>query len=292
MVNLAVVAHQEKLSGSTKKRLRTALRDGGLGEAPWTMVPKAKMTTEAVEKAVEAGAEVVLVCGGDGTVRAGAQALAGTDVVLAVVPAGTANLFATGLSLPTDPEAIVAAIIGGARRTIDTGVCNELTFSVMAGTGFDAAMIDDADAGADKERLGMLSYVRSGVRNARLREPMEMNVEVDGQRFFEGGATCLLVGNIGTLKGGLAAFPDASPTDGRLDVAVVTATGVKEWAGVAWSTLRGRQAESGHAHMTQGERIQVSLDGKHRFELDGGTKGTTKQLDFTIRPSSLRVCTA
>ncbi len=289
MVKLAVVAHQDKLGGSTKKALQRALTDAGFGDAPWTMVPKARKTTAAARTAVEGGAEVVLVCGGDGTARAGAEALVGTDAALAVLPAGTANLFANGLSLPMDPAGIVAAIANGTRRTIDTGVCNDLTFSVMAGTGFDAAMIDDADNA--KDRLGMLAYVRSGVRNARRSEPMTMQVDVDGERFFDGDATCVLVGNIGTLKGGLAAFPDASPTDGRLDVAVVTAAGMKQWAGVLWSTVRRRPHESGHAHMTQGEKIGVALDGKQRLQLDGGTKGTAKQLDFAIRPSSLRVCT-
>jgi len=290
MVTLAVVAHQEKLDGSAKRDLQRALAAAGLGDAPWTMVPKARKTTAAARKAVDAGADVVLVCGGDGTVRAGAEALAGTDTALAVLPAGTANLFANGLSLPMDPDGVVAAITDGARRTIDTAVCNDMTFSVMAGTGFDAALLDDADAA--KDRFGMLAYVRSGVRNARLREPMAMKVDVDGDRFFDGGATCLLVGNIGTLTGGLEAFPDASPTDGRLDIAVVTAAGMKEWAGVMLSTLRHRPHLSGHAHMTQGATVRVVLDGRHRLELDGGTKGTTKRLDFSIRPSSLHVCTA
>lgn len=290
MVALAVVAHGQKLDGSTKRALQRALSEAGLGDVPWTIVPKARKTTAATCEAVEAGADVVLVCGGDGTVRAGAEALAGTDAALAVLPAGTANLFANGLALPMDPDGVVAAITGGIRRTIDTGVCNEMTFSVMAGTGFDAALLDDADA--SKDRAGMLAYVRSGVRNARRREPMTMKVDVDGERFFDGGATCLLVGNIGTLKGGLEAFPDASPNDGRLDVAVVTAAGMKEWAEVMWSTLRHRPHLSGHAHMTQAETIHVALDGKHRVELDGGTKGTTKRLDFSVRPASLRICTA
>ena len=290
MAALAVVVHERKLAGPVKKSLRRALVEAGLDDAPWTFVPKAAKTTAAARKALERGAETVLVCGGDGTVRAGAEALAGTDATLAVLPIGTANLFANALDLPEDPGDVVAAITGGRRRTIDTGVCNDMTFSVMAGTGFDAAMLDDADAG--KDRLGMFSYVRAGLRNARDREPMTMKVDVDGERFFEGGATCVLVGNLGTLKGGLEAFPDASPTDGRLDLAVVTAAGIKEWAGVLWSAVRHQQHLSGHAHLTQAATICVKLDGKHRVELDGGTKGTSKRLDFSVRPRSLHICTA
>ena len=80
------------------------------------------------------------------------EALVGTDVALAVVPSGTANLFASGLELPTDIDDIVELIARGDRRSIDTGVCNGLTFNVMAGSGFDVDMLNDAEE--KKEKLG------------------------------------------------------------------------------------------------------------------------------------------
>ena len=216
------------------------------------------------------------------------EGLVDTGVALAVVPAGTANLFANGLRLPTAPSDIVNLVVEGHRTTIDSGVCNDMTFNVMAGTGLDAGLIDGADAA--KKRLGMLSYVRAGLVDARRREPFQAEVTIDGAPFFDGVSTCVLVGNMGTLKGGLVAFPDASPHDGRLDVAVVTAVGLREWGGVMVSAARRRQASSGHAHLGRGTEIVVRLDGKHRFELDGGCKGTTKRLQFGIRPQSLVVC--
>ncbi len=179
----------------------------------------------------------------------------GTDAALAVYPTGTANLFASAMKFTDDPAALVEVVRGGDRRTIDTGTCNGLTFNIMAGTGFDAAMIDSADD--DKERLGMVVYVRAGV-NRRVREAYDMRVEIDGERVFEGSASCLLVANIGTLKGGMEAFPDASPTDGILDVAVVTAAGLKAWTGLMVSAVRGRQHLSGHAHMWSGRRSRFA----------------------------------
>ena len=124
----------------------------------------------------------------------------------------------------------------------------------------------------------------------RKRQPFQAEVTIDNAPFYEGVATCVLVGNLGTLKGGLVAFPEASPHDGRLDVAVVTAVGLREWGAVLLSAARRRQASSAHAHIGQGVGISVRLDGKHRFELDGGCKGTTKRLQFGIRPQSLVVC--
>ena len=287
MVAVAVVVHATKVGASVRAELRDALKAAAL-DTSWTTVPKAGKAKDAVRKARKHGADVVVVCGGDGTVRAASEGLVDTGVALAVVPAGTANLFANGLRLPTAPSDIVNLVVEGHRTTIDSGVCNDMTFNVMAGTGLDAGLIDGADAA--KKRLGMLSYVRAGLVDARRREPFQAEVTIDGAPFYDGSSTCVLVGNIGTLKGGLVAFPDASPHDGRLDVAVVTAVGLREWGAVLISAARRRQASSGHAHLGQGTDIVVRLDGKHRFELDGGCKGTTKRLQFGIRPQSLVVC--
>jgi YegS/Rv2252/BmrU family lipid kinase len=288
MPKVAVVTHEAKVRGKTRKALQEALVDAGLDDASWHTVSKARKAEKAAREAVEAGAEVVLVGGGDGTVRAGAAGVVGTDAALAVLPAGTANLFAGALDLPTSAPDVIATITSGTRRILDTGLCNGQTFTVMAGTGFDAAMVGDADA--TKDRLGFLSYVNAGVRNARTLQPVGTCVELDGEQFFAGGATCVLVGNLGTLKGGLVAFPDASPTDGLLDVAVVTASGLTEWAAVLWSAVRRSQHRSGHAHVGQAREITVHLDGKQRLQLDGGAKGTTKKLQVSVCPHSLRLC--
>lgn len=287
MQKVAVVAHEGKLDRSGKQALKAALDAAGI-KASWTMVPKAKKATKAARAAMDDGATVVIACGGDGTVRAAAQALVDTDTVLAVVPAGTANLFANAFALPSDPATVVDLVVERQHHRIDSAICNDMTFNVMAGTGFDARMIDDADN--LKDRLGMLSYVRSGLHHARAQARFGARVTVDGSPFFEGEATCVLVGNIGTIKGGLTTLPAASPTDGRLDIAVVTAAGLKEWAGVLISAVRRKQAMSAHAHIGQGTDISVRLAEKHRYELDGGCKGTAKRLEFGIRASSLTIC--
>ncbi len=288
MTRVAVVANTKKLAKADAGRLKDALRESGLDRTKWITIEKGSAATKATAKALDRGADVVLVCGGDGTVRAASQALVGADAALAVLPTGTANLFASAMNFPDDPAELVELIRGGERRTIDTGTCNGLTFNIMAGTGFDAAMIDSADD--DKERLGMVSYLRAGVKQAREREAFEMRVEVDDKNVFEGSASCVLVGNIGTLKGGVEAFPDASPTDGVLDVAVVTATGLRAWTELMVSAVRGRQHLTRHATMWSGRSVSVRTDSKHRFQLDGGVKGTAKKFDFQVVPGSLIVC--
>ena len=108
---IAVVEHRGKVSAATRRRLREVLTQAGLEPASWIRVPKARKATAAVAEAVRGGADTVLVCGGDGTVRAAAEALVDTGVALAVLPTGTANLFAAG--------AAPAHRAGGRRRTGD-----------------------------------------------------------------------------------------------------------------------------------------------------------------------------
>ena len=288
MTRIAVLANTKKVGQKDLKGLKAALRGAGFEHTQWITFDKGSAATKAGASAVKNGADVVVACGGDGTVRAAAQALVGTECALGVMPKGTANLFASAMSITDDPDELVDLILRGTRRTIDTGTCNGMTFNVMAGTGFDAAMIDDADE--HKERLGVLAYLRSGAKEARAREAFEMTVRVDDESVFEGSASCVLVGNIGTLKGGVEAFPNASPTDGKLDVAVITATGLRAWTGLMVSAVRGRQNLSGHAHLWSGKTISVHAQAKHRFELDGGVKGTSKKFDFEVVPASLIVC--
>jgi YegS/Rv2252/BmrU family lipid kinase len=288
MTSVAVVAHRDKLTTSTAGDLKSALAKAGLADSLWLEVAKGSAAESAARDAIKDGAETIIVCGGDGTVRAAAAAIADTECALAVVPAGTANLFATGLDLPSEPQEIVELVIRGDRRTIDTGVCNGLRFAVMGGTGLDAAMIAQADD--QKDSLGTWAYVKAGVKEARTSKSAKAKITVDGSLFFEGDVTCVLVGNLGRLKGGFIAFPDASPTDGVLDIAVLTASGLREWASVMVSAVRHKQETSSHVHIGSGTKIKVRLDKKQRFELDGGSKGRTRKLDFRVAPSSLIVC--
>lgn len=287
MTHLTAVVNTKKLKPADGKKLRSVLDDAPFKTIEWIEVPKGSAAKKAAAKARDRGADIVLACGGDGTVRAAAEALVGSTAQLAVFPAGTANQFARAMSMPADPAQLLDLLASRQTRTIDTGRCNGMTFLVMAGSGFDAALIDAADD--DKDRLGMVAYLRAGAREVRQREPFPIEVDVDGERAFEGEASCVLVANIGTLNG-FEALPNATPTDGLLDLAIVTAAGVREWASLMVSAVRHRHQFSGRAHLLCGRNIAVRADKKHRFELDGGVKGTTKTLEFEVIPSSLAVC--
>src|SRR4029078_6995152 len=122
---------------------------------------------------------------------------------------------ATNMGIPKDIERAVGIGLRGMTRTLDVGRFKGERFAVMAGAGFDADMIRDADN--LKDRVGRAAYVWSGTRNLATDE-FGAHIEVHGGDGFDGQATCILVGNLGSLFGGVEVFPDAAPDDGQLEV--------------------------------------------------------------------------
>jgi diacylglycerol kinase family enzyme len=209
---------------------------------------------------------------------------------VAIIPAGTANLLASNLGIPHDLERAVDIGLGGIHRMLDVGVINGEHFAVMAGAGFDAKMIRDADRGL-KERAGRLAYVWTGARNLDAKR-VRMRVEVDGRRWFAGKASCILVGNVGTITGGFTAFRDARPDDGVLDVGVVTAKGTYQWSRVLARMVAGRVEGSKFTHYTRGRSVEVRMTSPLPYELDGGDRAPTKRLKVRVRPAAIALCVA
>jgi YegS/Rv2252/BmrU family lipid kinase len=241
-----------------------------------------------VKRALDAGAKLLLVWGGDGMVQHCIDAVGSARVAMAIVPAGTANLLATHLGIPKDITEAVRIALRGARRKLDVGVVNGERFAVMAGAGFDAEMIGRAD-GARKRRLGRLAYARGGV--AALRAPrFRARVRVDGEPWFEGPASAVLVGNIGTVSGGLTVFPAASPRDGLLDVGVATANSAWQWLRVLSRIAGGHVDRSPFVELTRGKKITVRLARARPYQLDGGVRPAAKRLDIQVERAALTVC--
>src|SRR5262249_45459869 len=174
--------------------LRTVLADAGHREPLWYEVPKSRKAPRKARSALKAGADLVFVWGGDGMVQRSMDALAGSDVTIAIVPAGTANLLRSNLGIPEDLTEAVRIGLYGERRAIDLGTVNGEHFAVMAGVGLDAAMIRDAGRGV-KSRLGKLSYVWTGLRHVD-DSGCQARIRVDGRTWFEGTATCVLFRNV------------------------------------------------------------------------------------------------
>jgi diacylglycerol kinase (ATP) len=287
-MKVGVIANPAKSLGGGLLELRRALDGAGVPDPLWHEVPKSRKAPAALKRALGDGAELVFAWGGDGFVQRCIDVLAGSDVPLAVLPAGTSNLLATSLELPFEIEDAVQVGLHGSRRRIDVGRLNGERFAVMAGSGIDAAMIRDADGGL-KDRLGRVAYVWTGLKNLRSK-PFVATVKVDGVRWFKGEATCVLIGNLGRLFGGIEVFADARPDDGKLEVGVITADGFAQWARAAARTVVAGAEASPFFQATRAESVKVKLSRKVVYELDGGERGKTKSLKVKVEPSAVTLC--
>lgn len=287
MTRVAVIAHAGKSVGGGLPELRRELAEQGVENPQWFEVPKSKKVPKRVERALADGAELIIAWGGDGTVQRCLDAMAGTDATLAVVPAGTANLFASNLDIPKDIGEAVRIALNGRSTKRDVGKLKGERFGVMAGAGLDARMIRDAD-GTLKDRLGRLAYLWTGVKNAR-RRTFHAKIQVDGSRWYEGEASLVLAGNLGQVFAGIEAFEDARPDDGALELGVVRADGLVEWARTAARAAVGKPGDSPFVQQTRARTIGVKLDRKVPYELDGGERDPVKRFDVEVEPAAISV---
>ncbi|WP_308201794.1 diacylglycerol/lipid kinase family protein [Cellulomonas fimi] len=288
--------------------LETTIEDPGVGQT---------------RAAVERGADVVVAIGGDGTVRAVAEALVGTGVPMGLMPLGTGNLLARNLDIPlSDPLAAMRVAVEGRDRTIDVGwlrvqrwesdvhddvaeAADDLPddsdaprdhiFLVIAGVGFDAAMVADADEQL-KARVGWIAYFVAGMKHLHGRRS-RVHVRLDDQPVTTTRLRSLLIGNCGKLPGGITLLPDAELDDGWLDVAAIdTRAGIAGWAQLFGEVvLQGvgvrndLPAKIGRIDHTRAQEVRLVVPGGDHVQVDGDVVGRVTELTARIDPGALVV---
>lgn len=239
-------------------------------------------------QAVTDGADLLLVCGGDGTVSACAGALVNSGVPMAVLPVGTGNLLARNLDLPLDVDEALDVACGPGRRTIDLLESGTRRFAVMAGLGFDAAMIRETDDDL-KARIGWPAYLVGVGRAIRRSRRTRYTVQVDDAAAISRHAVGVLVGNVGSLQGGVAVLPEASPEDGLLDVLLLAPRSRWGWPALA-VRIAARRPGGPHAEVLRGKQVHIAVSRATPVEYDGDHLGDVDQLDVEVLPGVLTVC--
>lgn len=259
--------------------LETTVSDSGFGQA---------------REAVDSGADVVLACGGDGTMRFVAQALAGTGVAMGLLPAGTGNLLARNLDMERhDLAGATRTALTGDDRAVDVGrvrvddAPEEEVFLVMAGMGFDAAIMAGAPAEL-KARVGPFAYVVAGLRSLHGRR-VRVSLAIDDGPVLQRRIRTVVVGNCGKLLGGLVLMPDAEVDDGTLDVVILAPKGIVGWAAVSARVLTRRRAGHPRVEHWQARRVTITAEAAQQAQFDGDPVGDVRVLSMRVDPGALLV---
>ncbi|MCB5283054.1 diacylglycerol kinase family protein [Arthrobacter sp. AL08] len=259
--------------------LETSIEDPGTGQA---------------RQALEAGVDVVIAAGGDGTVRCVAEVLAGTKTPMGLVPLGTGNLLARNLGVDiSDPVAACRGVLTGSERTIDVVKATldhsdeQQLFLVMAGLGYDAAIMADT-VDVLKDRMGWVAYVEAGIRKLP-GKPVKAKISVDGGKTVQRRIRSVMIGNCGRIMGGVEIFPDAKFDDGVLDLLVLAPRGRFGWLGVVAGIFGRNKRETESVEYFQGKAAEITLEREQEFQLDGDHLGAGTHLAVAIDRGALTI---
>ncbi len=288
--NPTKVADVEKV----KRDVGALCAEHGWSEPLWFETTEDDPGVGQAEQALAAGADVVMACGGDGTVRWVAETLAGSGVAMGLLPAGTGNLLARNMDMELSDLVNAARIaLTGDDRHVDVGwlrvdgSAQEQAFLVMAGMGFDAEIMAGAPEGL-KAKVGPLAYVVAGLRSFK-GDRVRVQLTIDDQPSFSRRMRTVVVGNCGKLLAGLVLMPDAVIDDGRLDVISIAPQGVVGWTAVAARVItRQRKGHPRVEHWTM-EKITVRADHPLAAQLDGDPIGEATELAVRVDPGALLV---
>jgi len=265
-------------------KLKAKLEEAGV-ELRWFETTPEDTGAGVAAKAIDEGAELVMACGGDGTVMACATALSGSDVPLAVVPFGTGNLVAANFDIPGDLDDAIEVALECRRRRIDLGGRGDERFVISAGMGFDAAMLRDTDKRL-KARLGPIAYVLSGLKHIR-RPRVTYTVTMDDRAPLSRRGQGVMICNLGEIQGRLPVLPDAVPDDGLFDVGILCTRTLLDWAKVAVSVVLRHHGRPPELEVYKASKVKVETASPHPIQFDGDPGDPVAELTLEIVPGAL-----
>jgi diacylglycerol kinase (ATP) len=296
-----------------KATVKSAESEAGWSKTLWFETSVLDPGGEVTKRALEQGADVVLAAGGDGTIRAVAESLRGTDVPLALLPSGTGNLLARNMSLALDNIASsVETAFAGEPRPIDLGVVeaeradgsrSSHVFLVMAGLGLDAQMAANTNAML-KARVGWVAYIDAIARAVRDNNRVKVRYSVDGGAQSSATVNTVIVGNCGLLPGGIQLLPDAVIDDGVFDVVAFRPGGFIGWVQISvklfWENGVLRRSTVGRRIISMSREVRalrylrasmltIRLERPEEFELDGDPFGEAIALKAHVDHLALKV---
>lgn len=246
---------------------------------------------ELARKAVAEGAHMVVAFGGDGTVSEVADAIAGTEAVLGILPGGTANVFAREMGVPTTLED-AAKLLAGPHdvRPADLGTVEftdgtTRTFILRVSVGLEATMVENAPR-EEKERLGQLAYAIQALRELPTATVAHYSITADGDRTVELDGLFAVITNAASLGIGDAVYSPSIRVDDGLVEGIIAPAQPAGLAAVAAAALS--KAETDAVECVSGRLVELVADPPQRVTVDGEPLGDTP-VRVRVRPGAVRV---
>ena len=251
--------------------------------------------TELAREAARLGYRAVCVAAGDGTLAEVATGLAGSRTPIAIVPQGTANQVALNLGIPLEIDAAVEVAVSGTPTHMDLGSIGGRAFALVAGAGFDAAVMASATREM-KERWGFGAYVIAAVKEALAATPVDFRVTADGQQ-FQVRAVSVMIANMGELFAGFLPFSfplgprsERSWQDGLLEVVVLAPHNLQEFGTVLWRAARGHFGGDERLIHFRARSVTIEADPPIAVQIDGDPAGSTP-ITASVAPEGVLVMT-
>jgi YegS/Rv2252/BmrU family lipid kinase len=275
-----------------RRKVTRALAVRGFDDPLWLETREDDAGHAMAKRAIEDQSDLVLVAGGDGTVRVVCAELAFTGIPVGVIPAGTGNLLARNLHIPLDLDEALERILDGRDRRIDLvkvhgdGLDTD-RFAVMAGLGLDAAIISDAPPQL-KAQIGWTAYLVSAAKNIN-HPSVRLWITLDDEPPLERRARTIVVGNVGTLQANIALLPDARPDDGLIDVVVVAPRRVTQWPRLILRVATRQKKTDLYLERFTARKVEILASVDVQRQLDGDGIGPGRSLTAEVEPGSLVV---
>lgn len=262
----------------------------GLSLVAWEMV-EGDGLQDRLRFWMEDGADLIIVGGGDGTLRIAAEELQGSDVTLGILPLGTGNNLARDLRLPlTLPEAC-RAIMEGRVSPIELGLAEfeggeRRVFINAAHVGL-FGMANVALDPALKRRYGHFAYAIGAWRAYREFSPFRLRMTAgDDTRIWTAIQVSAVLGEV--YAGGVGQIPGETLGDRRMTLTVLEQDGMLRWLSLGWQLARSRSARPARAHRFWLKKAHLSTGPPQDVNLDGEILGQTP-VTFRVQPHALKV---
>ncbi|MEK7247369.1 MAG: diacylglycerol kinase family protein, partial [Chloroflexota bacterium] len=274
----------------SRKRLDEA--NAWLQEQGWSVVWRETAGSDDAQRfaaeAAEQHVDLVIGCGGDGTVNGIANGLVGSESTMGTIPAGMSNIWAREIGLDKRPLEAVQKMVLGDRRLIDTGRAGRRHFVLFIGYGIDAAVIQAVPSSA-KDRLGAASYLIPAARQALSWKPKPIAVRVDGvERMMD--VLMAVVGNTRLYAGITKITPIAIADDGQLDACIYCGRGKRDIVFHAMRTLLQLHRKSPKVLYRHARRVEFDWDEPLPAQVDGEALLDCPR-EVVVVPQSLWVAT-